>query len=830
MRRSLARSRLMPPVCSTSGLSSNEVIRQSRRYGNNRIVDDPPSSWAVVARDTARDPMLWFLLGTCAVFLLLGERAEAAVLGIAVLPIVAMDMYLHRRTRASTAGLSARLATTALVLRDGREQRVEATALVPGDIVRVSAGQAFPADGLVIAGSGLQVDESTLTGESIPNPKRVLGALPDTNGEIWLDGEFWVLAGTRLLTGEATCRLVYTGAETLYGQIVRSARSSAHEQTPLQMAVSALVAMLLVVAGILCLALATIRYYQGFGLVDALLSAVTLGVAALPEEFPVVLSVFLGVGIFRLARRQALVRRAVVVENIGRVSCICTDKTGTLTEGRLSLGHTCCSDGTNDSMLLRIAASACHAGTTDPLDRILLQLEQPLVGERLGIFPFTEDRRREVVVIRGEDGDLLAVAKGAPETVLAMTGLDQPGRSEWLERTARFAQSGHKVLACACCRLSDWSGGEPDRGYELSGLLAFEDAIRPGVREAVASALDAGIHVIMVTGDHPATASAIARELGIGGERPRVTEGEVLATRLAGSNGDDVLAIDVVARALPAHKLGLVKALQRAGEIVAVTGDGVNDVPALQGADIGIAMGEGGSRSAHEIAAIVLLDNNFRSIVGAIAEARQLFVNLKRSFAYLLMIHAPLVISAALIPLAGYPLLYLPTHIVWLELIIHPTALLAFQQLGGSQRLGPTARGKRIRFFSAREWLAIGAVAVAVTFLVIFGYAFSLGPDLDVLHARSMAITALVVAGATVTASLSGLQTMSARVTVVVGVLSALVLVQTPSLAELLHMNPLHWQDWSYAAAGGALAGLLALPLARSHSRQDRHDAGGTSR
>jgi Ca2+-transporting ATPase len=504
-----------------------------------------------------------------------------------------------------------------------------------------------------------------------------------------IDRRHWAYAGTRLLTGEVRMHVVNTGGRTLYGEIVRSATRGVQERTPLQKAVARLVAVLVTIAILMCLVLAAVRWSQGHGLLDALTSAVTLAVAAMPEEFPVVLAFFLGVGVFRLARQQALVRRAVVVENIGRVTCICSDKTGTITEGHLHLAHLLPRESGAADSLLALAAMASRRETGDPLDTAILNAAcSPRVFDKLTSFPFTEDRKRETSVVRMRDG-LLAVMKGAPETVLRMCALGDPERKEWEATVGEYADSGHKVIACASRRIDadGWSGVEPQQDYQLAGLLAFEDPVREGVRDALRVCRDASIHVVMVTGDHSATALAVAKAVGIAQEQTAVVEGDAMMTRLAQGDNSFLDSVCVVARAKPAQKLSLVHALQARGEVVAVTGDGVNDVPALQAADIGIAMGGRGTRSSREIAAIVLLDDNFRSIVHAIAEGRQLFRNLQLSFEYLLIMHIPLILAAALIPLAGYPLLFLPVHIVWLELIIHPTALLVFQNLPPTSRL-----------------------------------------------------------------------------------------------------------------------------------------------
>src|SRR5690606_6915859 len=292
------------------------------------------------------------------------------------------------------------------------------------------AGEAVPADGLVQSCEQLLLDESMLSGESLPVEKQpfVAGAAADAS-------RHWMAAGTRLLGGTARVRIAYTGGDTVYGQIVRLAVQGSHARTPLQLAIARLVATLLVAAVVMCLLLAAIRLYQGHGIVDALLSAVTLAVAALPEEFPVVFTFFLGAGVYRLAGRQALVRRAVVVENIGRVTCICSDKTGTLTAGRLRLTHVLPASDASEDELLHIAAFASRRESADPMDRAMRERVPNANAQRIASFPFGEDRRREVNIVRDDRGRTVAAAKGAPETILGMTALSQSERDEWLRRT-----------------------------------------------------------------------------------------------------------------------------------------------------------------------------------------------------------------------------------------------------------------------------------------------------------------------------------------------------------------------------------------------------------
>jgi Ca2+-transporting ATPase len=831
VRRPLPARRLDSLPLDGRGLTADEARARRAAYGPNDIVEAPRRAWRDVARDTAADPMIWFLAGTGALYAALGDIGEAVTLIAALVPLAAMDAFLHRRTQASTEGLSSWLATSARIVRDGAAQTLPATEVVPGDLVLVKAGQPFPADGLIAGGEAMQVDESSLTGEAWPVWKRPPAAAPAGEAEPMIDGAHWGFAGTRLLTGAARLRVVFTGGETLYGDIVRTAAGGAKAHTPLQSALARLVSVLVVAATALCLLLAAVRLWQGHGWLDAFLSAITLAVAALPEEFPVAFTFFLGVGVYRLARRQALVRRAVSVENVGRVTCVCSDKTGTITEGRLRVTGLLPAAGVSERRLIGVAALASRRETGDPLDTAILDEAErrgaTLRRATVATFPFTEDRRREAAIVREDGAGLLAAVKGSPEVVLGMTALGEGERAAWAQQVARVAGEGHKVIACASQPLDGAAAAarEPESGYGFAGLLVCEDAVRKGVPEAVAACRDAGIHTILVTGDHPAAARAVAREIGLGGGEPRLILGEELPRRADGG-GADLREVDVIARAAPAEKLTLVRGLQARGEVVAVTGDGVNDVPALKAADVGIAMGGRATRSAREVAAIVLMDDNFRTIVGAIAEGRQLFRNLRKCFQYLLMIHIPLVLTATLIPLGGFPLLYLPIHIVWLEMVIHPTAMLVFQKTPSTDRLDRLPSRRGARFFSPGDWAVIAGVGLLLTTVVSLGFVRGLGDDARVAHARAMSLVCLTLASAAVAAVLTGLRTTIARVIAGTTVATTVLLVQTPALAARLHVEPLRLDDWLVAAAASLLA-VIAPPALRALRARGRGGRGG---
>jgi Ca2+-transporting ATPase len=795
------------------GLANAEVLERRSRYGSNDILEAPRHSWVELALETAKDPMLGFLVGTSALYAFLGETTEALVLLGSVVPLAGMDAFLHRRAQASTEGLQKLLATHARVERDGVFVEVPSAELVPGDLALVRTGEPFPADGLIVESRACQVDESALTGESFPVHKRV-AASQESDAPVQLDGEQWGFAGTRVLVGEARVRIAWVGEETLYGGIVRSGLSGAKERTPLQVAVNGLVRALVAFAVVLCALLAFARWKQGFGALDALVSALTLAVAALPEEFPVVLSVFLGVGALRLSQRGALVRRAVTVENIGRVTTICSDKTGTLTEGRLELTHVVALGFATEREVRECALRASLADGDDPLDRAVVAGTAGLErGRQLARFPFTEDRRRETAVVV-LDGRVVAASKGAPEAIASLCVACEAERAQLERETLALAEGGHKVIACAVRELGregdgGWAGGEPDRGFRLLGVIAFEDPLRAGVREALAECAGAGIRTIMVTGDHPSTARAIASELGLGGGKPRVLAGDELE-RIAREAPAELEQVDVIARAVPSQKLALVRALQRAGHVVAVTGDGVNDVPALQASDVGIAMGTRGTRSAREVASIVLAQDDFGEIVHAIREGRQLFRNLQLGFQYLLLIHMPLVLSAAMLPLGGHEIAYLPVHVVGLELMIHPTALLVFQELAPAGRLERAPQRAAGTFFARADWVVIVLASLLFAAGVIGAFEWmhaSHGTD----AARALALATLALANIAITIALTGLRRRSARIVSFLVLVAALIAIEWPAVANLIHLQGIGLVGWS-VAAGIALVG--ALPVA----------------
>lgn len=772
-------------------LDQTQVSIRQDQYGMNDILEHTRHPWLDILYETVLDPMIWFLVIASLLFFALNKTTSAFILLFAIIPIGGMDAFLHWRTQVSTQSLSSRLLAKARVIRDNREYVIPARELVPGDLIIVKSGEYFPADGIIIEAQNAQVDESSLTGESFPVAKKPLISTPYAIEEPLVDYQYWGLVGARLLTGEVRLRVVYTGKETLYGEIVLSVLHTKQVRTPLQLAVAQLVFFLIVIASIFCLLLAIIRYAQGFGLIDAFLSAATLAVVALPDEFPMTFTFFLGVGVFRLAKKHALVSRAVSVENIGRITTICTDKTGTLTEGQFQIAKLYPESTIAEIDLLQSAILASREDSADPLDiAIFSRSINKLQLEKLNVFPFTEDRKRETAIYQSNNV-LLAVTKGAPETILPMTNLTDAQLQHWYERVLTIAQDGYKVIAVARCELLESTAFvEPLQHYAFLGLIAFDDPPRPAVPEALRVCQQAGIHVVMITGDHPVTAKKIAQQIGLGGIEPTVVTAQAAERHIRTT--DWLKNIDVIARAIPSQKLAIVNALRDQGEIVAVTGDGVNDVPALRAADVGIAMGERGTQSAREAASIVLLDDNFESIVNAIREGKQLFRNLKLSFFYLLLVHIPYVISATLVPLLGFSLLYYPIHIVCIELFIHPTCILAFQHLPSDSMLTQQQNHKRdFRFFSSRDWRCIAMMGGIASLIVMLAYLSVLSYTQNEALARANAFLAVGINHLALTYGLTGLKTVASRWILAVSGFALFALLQISSLyPDIMQMQP----------------------------------------
>lgn len=733
----------------TAGLTREEALQRLARFGPNSLPSAETGSVLAWLIELAREPVLLLLLVAAIVYFVLGSMIEGGVLiGFAVFSISLMLFQEGRSNRAISA-LKELAAPTARVRRDGRDIRLPTAELVPGDLVILNEGERVPADGDLVRASHLSVDESLLTGESLPVEK----SPADTR----------VYGGTLVVAGHGLARLTETGARTEAGKLGASLALIETSATHLQRTTGRLVRVFGALALVVCTLLAVWYGTITQDWLRGVLSGIALGMAMLPEEFPVALAVFLAIGSWRLAQVGVLVRRAAAIEALGAITSLCVDKTGTLTENRMRLRFL--DNGALIDLrdiktipedlapLLRGACLASRSTGYDPMDVAVIDLAHRVLapgqlegGHLEREYALSSDLLAFTQVWRDDSGHCEAASKGAPEAIAALCRLAPEETARITRRAHDMAEQGHRVLAVARSAIGEL--GPPDDPRDLAftylGLLAFEDPIRESVPEAVAAAHRAGIGVRMITGDFPGTAGAIAKQAGI--DTDEVVTGEQL------SKADDdrlrgwVRSASVFARVRPEQKLKLVKALQSVGETVAMTGDGVNDAPALQSADVGIAMGRRGTDVAREAADIVLLDENFSRIVDAIRLGRRIFDNLRKVIIYIAAIHVPIA-GLGFLPIAfGMPVAIWPLHVVILEMLVDSMCALAFEDTPAEPNVMGRPPRPRSESVAALPQIVLGLAQGAVVLAASFGiYAGALAYAVDVDVARTMAIATATI-------------------------------------------------------------------------------------
>ena len=691
------------------GLTSREAAALLEQLGENRAEQPPQLSIVSRVLTQLRDPMIVLLLGAFVVVVALGDVGDAAIIAAVVVLNTVIGVVQEVRAASAIAALNRLSAPHATVLRDGELRRVDAAVVVPGDLVRLEAGDIVPADGQLVEAVALQVDESAMTGESVPVAKGV--------------GDE-VLSGTVITRGRGFATTVRTGRQSGLGRIAAAIASSDTRPTPLQQRLSRLSRQLVVVTLLLAALVFALGLGRGEGPAQMLILAVSLAVAAIPESLPAVVSVALALGAFRMARRAALVRWLPSVETLGSVTVLASDKTGTLTEGRMTLqsvwtpSATWQVTGTGYEATGSVVGPEDDAGQLRPLMRDLVlcndaELRGPhdgtweIVGdpmeaalliaatkrdpsalttartwERVAEIPFDSSTQRMTTVHR--DGPRwLTVCKGAPEVVLGL--LDDPIEANLAQEQARLlAVQGFRVLAIAEAEHGHSpSPNERERRLRLAGLVAIADPARTDAAAVVGALRRAGIRTVLITGDHPATAKAIADDVGVTGPGTEIADGEMVAR---GEHVERVQHIGVYARTRPEQKVDIVRAWQDRGDVVAMTGDGVNDAPALRQADIGVAMGDRGTEVARQAADLVLADDNLQTVVVAVGEGRRIYSNIRMFLRYGLSggLAEVLVILAG--PFLGMPVPLAPGQILWINMITHGVPGVAF----GAEPMDPS--------------------------------------------------------------------------------------------------------------------------------------------
>jgi len=759
-----------------TGLTESQVAARLRDEGFNELPSSRRRSVFAIALEVVREPMFILLVACGALYMVTGEVADALMLLGFVFVVMGITIYQERRTERALEALRDLASPRALVVRDGRKRRIAGREVVSGDLVILVEGDRVPADAVVRHAVSLCVDESLLTGESAPVRKTAfegpVGKIDRPGG----DDLPFVFSGTLVTRGQGIAEVLATGFRTEFGKIGKALEALDTEKTLLQTETGRLVRNLAIM-GLSLSAVVVVAYGLTRGNTaevwkNGFLAGIALAMATLPEEFPVVLTIFLAVGAWRISRNRVLTRRIPAIETLGAATVLCVDKTGTLTLNRMSISRLYAGGEFFDAddpaartlperfhELLEFGVLASKREPFDPMDKAL-----KVLGDRFLVrtehlhdnwtlvqeYPLSPALLALSHVWKSPDGtDFVIAAKGAPEAVADLCHLDAARMEDVERRVTEMAAAGLRVLGVARgqFRHAALPDGQHDFAFELVGLVGMADPVRPTVPAAIQECYQAGIRVVMITGDYPGTARNVAREIGLrradevitGPDLDRMSD-EDLARRIR--------QVNLFARVVPEQKLRIVNALKANGEIVAMTGDGVNDAPALKAAHIGIAMGSRGTDVAREASALVLLDDDFSSIVAAVRLGRRIFDNIKKAIAYIFAIHVPIA-GMSLVPVffADWPLVLLPIHIVFLELIIDPACSVVFEaEEAEVDIMKRPPRDPKERLFSLRAVsvsVLQGASVLALVLGVFVVARFIGGSE---AYTRAQAFTTLVVA------------------------------------------------------------------------------------
>jgi len=745
------------PQNKTEGLTSIQAQEKLRSFGFNELPTAQPKTIWKIALEVLKEPMFILLISCGLLYILLGNYKEGIVLSSSIFLIIGITFYQHNKTEKALEALKKLSSPRALVIRDGIEQRIAGREVVVDDIIILNEGDRVPADAIIIEVNNLTIDEAILTGESVPVKKSAADNTTDNSNVIY--------SGTLVVQGSGIAQVTHTGTQTEFGKIGSSLQNIKEDITKLQAEMKVLIRNLSIIGIFLCISVVLLFYYSRGNIIKALLTGISSAMSILPEEFPVVLTVFLALGAWRLSKKNVLTRKPTAIETLGSATVLCSDKTGTITQNKMEVvclynGKDKIEKGTfhQDKHLFKeIATAGSRASQKKSIDPMEVAIHsnyksfaedkknETLVKE----YPLSKELLAMTMVLKDTETDELTVScKGAPETIFKLCKLSESEIEKHKAVLNDMAASGLRVLGVASALVNEnkLPNVQHDFNFKFLGLIGLEDAVRPEVPDAVKECLDAGVRVIMITGDFPATAKSIAQQIGLDAEGKIMTGKEINELNDAALK-ERIKSINVFARVIPEQKLRIVQALKANGEIVAMTGDGVNDAPALKAAHIGIAMGSKGTDVARESSSLVLLDDNFASIVGAIRLGRRIFDNLQKSMSYILAIHIP-IIGLTLLPAFDnkLPVFLLPLHIVFLELIIDPICSIAFeseQEERGIMKRPP--RNATHKFFGRDKImrsLLQGIVLLAMVLVIYFSSLHDGHTDEEI---RTIAFSALII-------------------------------------------------------------------------------------
>jgi Ca2+-transporting ATPase len=743
----------------SGGLSRSLVQRRQEEEGFNDPPTSKPRRLHHIIIGIFNEPMVYLLFGCGLVYFVLGDRQEALMLLGFLFVIIAIEFFQERKAERALDALRDLSSPRAMVLREGTKQRIPGREVVRDDIIFVSEGDRVPADAVLFSNEVIAIDESLLTGESLPVEK---------------SADAIIYAGTTVVRGQATAIATAIGGKTEIGKIGKSIQSSAREKTRLEIHTQRLVTRIAWIAGGICILVFIIFALTRHDWLQGFLVGLTLAMAILPNELPAVLAIFLALGAWRISQRRVLTRRLPAVENLGSTTVLCVDKTGTLTLNQMKIQNLYSNGASLDVNELNHSAlpEQFHevlefgilASRQDPYD----PMETAFVSAGIQFLRGTEHLHHDWKIEKEYpiSPKLLAVthawkprlgggyvigAKGAPEAIIDLCHLSLERAQELSKVVEKMAAEGLRVLGVAKGLVAGIPLPEKqhDFDFDFLGLIGIADPIRPEVPQAVAECRSAGVRVVMITGDHPITASSIAKKIGLTNPDKIITGSEL--DNLSDNDLRSTLkSANIFSRVSPSQKMRLVDAFKSAGEIVAMTGDGVNDAPALKAAHIGIAMGARGTDVARESASLVLLDDDFGSIVEAIKMGRRVYSNLKSALVYLFAVHVPIAGMSIIPVIFKTPLVLLPAHIALLHLIIEPASSIAFEVEPGSANLMKyPPRNPQEPLFDRKLWLPSLLKGSSVLTALVMIYLVALKRGQGDADARALVFTTLLIANVT---------------------------------------------------------------------------------